>query len=103
MSEPTVRVTRYEVSCCPDTSINRDRFTITVEYRDDDRWAVCHGGDTLGADGTWEFEPIPTDDGAWLTTHRFTLDQALRLAKDAAPKLAIEGHTVAAELTRADR
>src|SRR5690606_407223 len=58
--EPTVRVTRYEVSCLPQDNINAHHFTITVEWRGDDRWAVLHHGFCLGADGEWDYEPRPS-------------------------------------------
>lgn len=99
--EPTVRVTRYEVSCLPQDNINAHHFTITVEWRGDDRWAVLHHGFCLGADGEWDDEPRPSSrEDDWLETHRFDLDTALILAKREAPKLTINGLTAADVLAR---
>lgn len=94
--EPTVRVTRYEVSCLPEGHDAKFAMTINVEYRDRGLWAVMHMGEALGADGEWDYEPSPSNrEDDWLETHRFDLDTALRLAKEAAPKMTVNGYTVA--------
>lgn len=101
--EPTERVTRYEVSCLPPDNINAYHFTITVEWRGGDLWAVLHHGYCLGADGEWDYEPRPSSrEDDWLETHRFTLGIALMLAKQEAPKIRVNGHTVAEALRRAE-
>jgi hypothetical protein len=101
---PTVRPTAYAVSCLPPDAINADVFTITVEWRgpSQSRYAVTRMGFCLGTDGQWDHEPIPssrTDE--WLATHRFDLDTALRLATEHAPKIVVNGHTVADILAKA--
>lgn len=118
--EPTVRVTRYEVSCLPGGQVDYaegDMFTITVEYRGAGRWAVKNRGRILGADGTWSFgydgpfsdrEPITDEEhaalhagqDAWRDAHRFDEETALRLAREQAPTLQIRGWTVADALAR---
>jgi len=104
MAEPTVRVTRYEVSCVPPDDINAHHFTLTVEHRGHDRWAVMNGPFCLGVDGDFGHEPIPSErSDEWKRTHRFDLDTALRLAKEHAPKMTVNGYTVADVLARADR
>lgn len=108
MAEPTVRVTRYEVSCVSPGNINAPHFTITVEWRGTvdgaDRWAVCHFKQCLGVDGEWSWEPSPSNrDDDWKTAHRFDLDTALRLAKEAAPKMTVNGRTAADALAHGDR
>jgi hypothetical protein len=100
--EPAVRPTRYEVSCLPEDNINAHHFTILVEHRGGDRWAVKDGFYCLGTDGDWEYESIPSErTDEWLATHRFDLDTALRLAKEAAPEMTANGWTVADVLSRA--
>jgi hypothetical protein len=97
MPEPTVRPTRYEVNCLPEEDINARLFALTVEYRGRELWAVRRGTfhDCLGVDGTWDHEPNPSNrDDDWLAAHRFDLDTALRLAKEAAPKVTVNGWTV---------
>jgi hypothetical protein len=95
--EPTVRTTCYEVSCVPGDTIDADSFTIQVEYRGHDKWAVllrrmwC-----LSVEGEWDYEPQPSSrEDDWLATHRFDLDTALRLAKEQAPLIKVNGYTVA--------
>ncbi|MCW2898794.1 MAG: hypothetical protein JWO67_1059 [Streptosporangiaceae bacterium] len=99
--EPTVRATRYEVSCLPEGNVNARHFTLRVEHRGDGRWCVTDGHNCLGADGTWGYEPLPSNrDDDWMKTHRFDLDTAIQLAKDFAPKLTINGLTAADVLAR---
>ncbi|MDX3183543.1 hypothetical protein RKD45_002482 [Streptomyces griseus] len=90
----TCQATEYEVSILLEGDINRSVFTITVQYRGDGRWAVTRNGSCLGADGEWEFGIKEYDRGdAWLAAHRFDLDTALRLARQAAPHVVVNGHT----------
>jgi hypothetical protein len=92
---PTVTITRYEVSCLPQDHIDRDAFAIVVEWRGLGRWAVLRRSSCLGADGKWEWEPQPSSrEDDWLETHRFDLDTALRLAKEQAPLITVNGFTV---------
>jgi len=94
--DPEVRTTRYEVSCLPPDDIDAHCFTVTVEWRGRDLWAVMRHGSALGSDGEWDYEPSPSNrEDDWLATHRFDLDTALKLAKQAAPKLMTNGFTVA--------
>jgi hypothetical protein len=103
MAEPTVYVTRYEVSCLPRNDVNAHLFTVVVEERNEDQWAVLlRGVWCLGIDGSWTQEPIPSErEDDWLATHRFDLDTALKLAREEAPKIKVNGHTVADALERA--
>ncbi|RCH70507.1 hypothetical protein DT019_03180 [Streptomyces sp. SDr-06] len=104
LPEPIVQATRYEVSLLPEDNINRRHFTITVEWRGDDRWAVCRFHECLGKDGAWEYEPRPSErDDDWVEAHRFGLDSALALAKQAAPDLVVNGHTAADAWRRTHR
>jgi hypothetical protein len=95
--EPIVTVTKYEVSCLPIDHRERPHFTIFVEWRGVDRWAVCDGfRSCLGADGVWGYEPSPSNrEDDWLDAHRFDLDTALALAKEQAPLMTVNRWTVA--------
>lgn len=95
--QATVRATEYSVNCVPEDDINSHCFEVRVQYRGNDRYAVIRGGDMcLGADGTWDFGVKEYDRGdAWLDAHRFDLDTALKLAKEQAPLVTVNGHTVA--------
>ncbi|RAJ70229.1 hypothetical protein K378_01394 [Streptomyces sp. Amel2xB2] len=89
-----VQPTRYEVSCVPE-GIDRAHFSIHVEYRGRDLWAVTRHRECLAADGTWSWESIPSErEDEWLARHRFDLDTALELAKQVAPLLTVNGFTV---------
>lgn len=92
--EPLVQVTRYEVSVLPEDDINRSVFTVNVEFRGTDRWAVVRHGWCLDSNGGWDYELRPSErEDDWLESHRFDLDTALRLAREAAPGLIVNGHT----------
>lgn len=92
----TRRVTRYEVSCIPPDHIDADLFTIRVEWRGRDRWAVLKRGYCLGTDGEWDYEPTSSErDEEWLAAHRFDEETALRLADEVAPHMRVRNYTVA--------
>lgn len=96
MPDTHTRPTRYEVSCLPETHIDAGHFTVTVEYRGRDRWAVLQRGRwCLSTTGEWGYESIPSErTDEWLAAHRFDLDTALRLAREQAPRMTVNGHTV---------
>jgi hypothetical protein len=103
MPTPYVRPTRYSVNLLPDSiGFYAQLFEITVERRGAlHQWAVLCDGHCLGSDGTWDRERLSseqTDD--WLPEHRFDLDTALRLAKEAAPHVTVKGRTAAEVLAR---
>lgn len=98
--EPTVRVTRYEVTCLPPDDINTVACTVTVDWRGEDRWAVVHNGAYFDINGNkswgvhWEDGREPTNaeelasyaraHEAWLNAHRFDRDTALGIAREQA-------------------
>lgn len=93
--EPAVRATEYAVNLLPEDDINAPAYEITVRYRGAGRWAVQRGEHAcLGADGRWAdgVKPYGRTD-AWLGSHRFDLDTALRLARAAAPHVTVNGRT----------
>ncbi|MFE9845813.1 hypothetical protein [Streptomyces goshikiensis] len=99
--EPTVRPTRYVVSCLPETNDNAPHFSLNVEYRGRDLWAVVRHGSCLNSAGRWSYESIPSErEDEWLAEHRFELDTALKIAREAAPTLTVNGYTVADALRR---
>ncbi|WP_331746801.1 hypothetical protein [Streptomyces sp. NBC_00842] len=90
----TVQATQYEVCLLPEGDINRHLFAITVEHRGDDQWAVTRFRECLSTDSQWSWEPSPSNrEDDWLNAHRFDLDTALRLARDAAPHVVVNGYT----------
>lgn len=97
-TDVTVMATEYTVNAIPEgvDECNRSLFEIKVEWRGKGRWAVTHRSACLSADGEWDWEPMPSSrEDDWLATHRFDLDTALRLAKEEAPKVTVNGWTVA--------
>lgn len=99
--EPRVQPTGYTVSCLPYDDINSEAFSIKVDYAGHGRWAVRSGSRCCAADGRWDYEPIPSErTDEWLAKYRFDLDTALRLAKEYAPRVTINGHTVEQVLAR---
>jgi hypothetical protein len=101
----TVQAVEYTVNCVPEDDINSFSFQIRVQYRGNGRYAVIRGGDMcLGADGTWDFGVKEYDRGDdWLNAHRFDLDTALNLAKQQAPLVTVNGHTVTDALAMQQR
>jgi hypothetical protein len=99
--EPRVLATSYTVSCLPYDDINSSAFSIQVDYAGHGRWAVRSGSRCCAADGRWDYEPISSErTDEWLAKYRFDLDTALRLAKEYAPRVTVNGHTVEQVLAR---
>lgn len=100
----SVQPTQYTVSILPEDDLYYDIYAVTVEYRGPECWAVMRGRRCLGADGVWDLGQRYNDD-QWMASHRFDLDTALRLAREAAPNVKTNGWTAAevlAELSRGD-
>lgn len=96
MPEPFVKATRYRVCSLPEDNINARYFVLHVEYRRDSQCVVRQPTEPalcLGTDGTWEWESGVTDE--WIATYRHDFDTAMRLAKDAAPDVTVNGRTAA--------
>lgn len=103
MSEPIVRATRYEVSILPEDDVNYRLYAVQVQRRPDGKWMVvskamdaCYGLDGVWADGV---KPYGRGDD-WVRAHRFDEATALRLAREAAPSVTVNGITAAQVLER---
>lgn len=98
---PSVRATHYEVSLVPRTHSNGRWYTVHVAHHGRGRWVVyrdsCAVGSTapnrycLAADGTW-FMP---EDPSWFGAPTYGLEEALRLAREAAPHVVVAGRSAA--------
>jgi hypothetical protein len=95
---PTVRVTTYTVTCLPPDTPDAEAWQITVERRSRDMWAIRQRSWFLTSGGRWEVAG-EREDGGWLTEHHFPLNEAIELAKRAAPHVIVSGLTPAALLT----
>jgi hypothetical protein len=91
-----IQATEYTVNCLPEDDTDGHVFALTVAYRGHGLWAVLRHGSCLGSDGEWDYELRPSErESDWLATHRFDLETALKLAEEAAPKVTVNGYTVA--------
>jgi hypothetical protein len=115
--EAEIRPTAYAVSCLPPDSINARHFTLKVEYRRDGKWVVTDRFEFLSRTGTWsmgyswrdgsqepttdaDYDEVSAGQDAWRVEHWHDLDTALALAKQRAPHMTVNGHTVADALAR---
>lgn len=58
---------------------------VTVAWRGEDRWAVCDGGFCYDANGSREYESIPSErEEEVLARFRFDRDEAVRIAREVA-------------------
>lgn len=113
----TVRPVAYAVSCLPEDDVNARHFTLKVEYRGAGKWAVTDGFDFLSRSGGWsygyswrdgrqepetdsDFREVAEGQEAWRAAHWHDLDTALELARQHAPLMTVNGHTVAEALNR---
>jgi hypothetical protein len=97
------RVTHYDVTIWPPglEGIDSEAWKVTVEYRGHGQWSVNRGRACLNAAGEWNWERIPSErDDDWLAAHRFSRAEALRLARDHAPHVVVNGVTVTQVLAR---
>lgn len=96
--DPRLRkqVTSYAVSCVPEDHEEVDAFTLTVEWRGRDRWAVRWASRGVwGTDGQWSYEPNSSNrTEEWLDAHRFSENEALAIAYGLAPTLKVRGVSV---------
>ena len=89
----TTRPTRYTVY--PDDYegfVNSDRsmWTLKVELTDDKQglWAIRDGGGCYNRRGVRGYEPQPSSrTDRWIKSHRFPLDEAIRIAEKACSKM----------------
>lgn len=96
--------TQYTVSAIPEGHDARPEFEIQVNYRGGGLWGARRWTRCLDSEGRWDYELSPSEsEDEWLARHRFDLDTALRLAKEAAPHLTVNGHTVRDVLAEAGR
>jgi hypothetical protein len=99
------RVRSYDVSVWPDDieCLDSETWKLTVEYRGRGLWAVTRGGmrTCLNADGEWDYEMRPSErEDEWLAAHRFSLGDAIDLARRHAPDVTINGLTAVEVLAR---
>ncbi|AZF95156.1 hypothetical protein [Mycobacterium phage MKC-IRE-02] len=92
MSEVFVRPTRYEVTAWPGPvdGVNRSQFVLYVEWRGEDRWCVTDGSYCYRRDGHKSYERNPSSrTDRFKKAYRFSLDEALEIAKRVAPTIRV--------------
>ena len=93
---PAATPTVYTVTCLPEHIEDASSWSLTVEYRGRGLWAVKRHSHNLSRSGEWDWESIPSErEDEWLAEHRFRLEEALELAKRAAPDVIVNGMTPA--------
>jgi len=95
------RLTEVTVSAIPEGNVNHTLYSVKVQWRGGETYAVERHGQVLGSDGEWDYEPLPSSrEDDWIATHRFTYDRAHQLACEAATHVVVNGFTVADVLAR---
>ncbi|MFE7462321.1 hypothetical protein ACWFMI_24965 [Nocardiopsis terrae] len=90
-----IEPTTYRVSCLPTDHPGAHHFTVCVEWRGGDLWAITRHGLCLSSAGDWEYETRPSErTDEWLADHRFSYPEAMRRARKIAPTLTVMGRTV---------
>jgi hypothetical protein len=84
---PSAMVTEYRVSCLPNGHRIRRHFEIEVRHWRGDLWLVRHACYYLTVPGEWSPD--------YQQAVHADLDSALRLARQEAPKITVNGFTVA--------
>lgn len=94
MTEVTVQPTDYLVTVMPVDHPNASSWSLNVSWRGNDRWAVRRHSMCLSRSGGWSYEQVPSErEDEWIAEHRFDLDEALRLARERAPHVVVNGKT----------
>jgi hypothetical protein len=79
------RITEVTVSALPAEHVNYDLYSVKVQWRGGETYAVKRLGQVLDVDGEWDYEPNPSNrDDEWIAAHRFSYEEAVRLATKAA-------------------
>lgn len=95
MTEIRSWVSQYVVTALPDDDVDQHTFSLTVERRAPDRWAICWLGMCFSKNGTWDYEALPSErTNEWKDDHRFDMETALALAKGEVMKIKVNGLTV---------
>ncbi len=107
MTEPRTTVTSYEVSIWPEdcTCLDSAIWCCSVVYQGYGNWSVRRGSSSnapcLGSDGRWHYERLPSSrTSEELARDRFPLEEALKLAREMAPKVTVNGATSEEALAR---
>ncbi len=101
MTPPEIveQVTEYRVSAAPLDHDDGWRFALVVRWSRalGGTWMVTAGAEPasyIGADGQWCWDVLPEDPpDRWRDAYRFDLATALRVAREAAPKVTVNGRT----------
>jgi hypothetical protein len=99
LAKSTVRITRYVVSCLPEGVSNKEDWDLCVEETIPDRWAIRHNHFCLKRNGQLVYEPTNSErSDDFLAATRFSLEEALVIAKKYAPTIVGPGGKTPADL-----
>lgn len=88
------QVTRVEFCGLPEDHSAAPPFTVSVEYRGYDKWAVLWRNRCLNRDGEWVHEGMPGNrDPDTIDQIRFDYDEAMNLAGRQAATIKVRGLT----------
>lgn len=97
-AEITTEITVLPAGAEPDDA-DVHLWSVRVQWRGSDRYAVMRMGRCLGKDGEWDYENIPSERAdEWKAEHRFPLDIALDKAREAVDLTIVNGKTWAGVL-----
>lgn len=94
LPDVAVHAHTYVVNAAPAEHPQSPSWEILVQRvdRPADRWVVTRWSDHLSADGTWTREPRSARQrDTWQAAHQFPLNDALALARRAAPDVTVNG------------
>ena len=97
MSEIRIEPTEYTVCGLPEDDMDASVWRITIARRapGPKGWAICHRGKTWGKGVGWEYESSSSNrSDTYLRKHRWTLDEATKIAFDLYPTIVINGYRV---------
>ncbi len=89
-----IEPTQYTVCGLPEDDPNAYVWSLTIEHRGIDSWAIARMGQVWKRTkkGGWDYEPLPTSrTDHFLKMHRFTLEEAMAEAPRAYETLIING------------
>lgn len=95
VKNPVVRPREFVVSCLPEDDPEGAVWDVHVEYRGRGLWAVRRRIYTLRTDGDWDLDPRGARGGEqFLAAHLFEREDALERARQAAPRVRVDGRTL---------
>lgn len=87
------RSTKYVVSALPEDLDEHYAWSVTVEWRGGQEWAVCRGRACYDRSGNQNWE-LSSNSAEEIAKYRFPLGDAISIAERVARRLIVNGRTV---------